>query len=302
MKQRAKNTYLEWASEGRSGLLLYIIGFILVLVISLIIGQMFTVVGGLLIPSTSPVATIFKTNFFGFLFSFIAIPIIVRLLHNRPWWSVAMPERRLDSRRFAIGFISVLFVLIVLQIVGYLTSPEVYHYNGFDPAQWIPLFFLAVIAFFVQASTEEMVYRGYITQFIYRFSKSPWLFLPISALIFSVPHFGNISGASGVFAILPYFEMGLMFGWLAYRSGSLWMGIGGHVANNWFVTLFVGSDAENLKKLSLFTTMSSQNHSSPADQSLSSLLFCLASILVAELLMRLTGTKVQQINEQNPSL
>jgi membrane protease YdiL (CAAX protease family) len=302
MKQRVKNTYLEWASEGRSGLLLYILGFILVLAISLIIGQMFTVVGGLLIPSTSPMATIFKTNFFGFLFSFTAIPIMVRLLHNRPWWSVAMPERRLDYKRFAIGLISTLAVLIVLQIVGYISRPEQYHYNGFDPTQWIPLFFLAVIAFFVQASTEEMVYRGYITQFIYRFSKSPWLFLPISALIFSLPHFGNISGASGVFAIMPYLEMGLMFGWLAYRSGSLWMGIGAHVANNWFVTLFVGSDAENLKKLSLFTTISSQSHSSPADQSLSSLVFCLATILVAELIMRLTRTKVQGIKEKNADL
>jgi uncharacterized protein len=298
MNESPKKSYLDWSGEGRSSLLFYIPGLILVLLISLFVGQLFGIVGTFLIHSTSPAATIIIVTFFGFIFSFITIPILVRLLHNRPWWSIAMPKKSIDYKRFALGFFTVLCLQALLTIIGYVWKPEEFTYNGFDPMQWIPMFFIAAIAFFVQASAEEMVYRGYITQFAYRISKNPIFFLLVPAFLFSLPHFGNITGAQGIYSILPYIEMGLMFGWIAYRSGSLWMSIGAHLANNWFVTLFVGSSADNIKKISLFSTASTS--SSPADQSLSSLIYLVAVVLILEFLMRKTHTLVVKGNpDQN---
>jgi membrane protease YdiL (CAAX protease family) len=290
MSQVIKKSYLAWSHEGRSGFFVYLIGTILVLAISLFIGQIFSVIGAVLIHSNSVAATIIKVTFFGFIFSFLSIPILLALLHKRPWWGVAMPEKRLDMKRLGVGLFSALTAIVVINLAGYLWNPSSFIFNGIDYRTWVPMLFLCAISFFVQASTEEMVYRGYITQFVYRFTQNPIFFLGIPALVFSLPHFGNITGANGIYAILPYIEMGLLFGWMAYRSGSLWTSIGAHLANNWFITLFVGSTEETVAKISLFSTTS--NISSPADQSISTLIYCIAVATIAELLMRKTGTRI----------
>jgi hypothetical protein len=113
---------------------------------------------------------------------------------------------------------------------------------------------IAAVAFFVQGSTEEMVYRGYLTQFVAAFTRAPLLILGIPACVFALPHFGNVAGASGFLGLLPYLLMGLMYGLLAWRSSSLWMSAGVHLGNNWFITMFFGNAAETIPKLSLFTT------------------------------------------------
>ncbi|MDZ7612696.1 MAG: type II CAAX endopeptidase family protein [Flavobacteriaceae bacterium] len=236
--------YLDFAFKGKKGILRYLLGAFLIIIISLFLGQMFSVVGVLLIKSDSPAAEIAITNFFGFILSFLLIPVIVALLHRRPWWSVAMPAPKVNGAAFLVGFLSGLIVQSGSFLVSYFVHPENITYVGVDWGSWVPMLFLYLIVFFVQVSTEEMVYRGYLAQMMYRFSKSPFLVLLIPSIIFSLPHYGNIKGSSGILALLPYIFMGLMYAWMAYRSGSLWMGIGAHLVNNWFITLFVGSKAE----------------------------------------------------------
>ncbi len=296
MQNSTIKSYLDWATIGRKSILLYIIGFILVIFISLILGQMFFIVGEIIIPLNSPSLNIFKFTFFSFIFSFISVPLLIGLLHNRPWWSIAMPEKKIEFKNFFIGFFIVLSINFILNIIGYFYDPSKYVYSGFNGYEWLLLFFLAFLAFFIQVATEEMVYRGYISQFIFRITKSPILVVLLSSIVFSLPHFGNITGANGIFAVLPYIEMGIMFGWLAYRSGSLWMSIGAHMANNWFITMFVGSNLEKIHKLSLFTKISET--SSPESQSISSFIYALLVIVVAEIIMKITKTRVTDKKEQ----
>jgi len=290
MQNSSIKSYLEWATIGRKSILLYIIGFILVIFISLILGQMFFIVGEIIMPFNSPGLKIFKFTFFSFIFSFISIPLLIGLLHKRPWWSIAMPAPKIEFKNFFIGFCLVLSINIIFNAIGYFYDPSQYIYSGCNTYEWFSLFLLAFLAFFIQAATEEMVYRGYISQFIYRITKNPLLVVLVSSIIFSLPHFGNITGANGIYAVLPYIEMGVMFGWLAYRSGSLWMSIGAHMANNWFITMFVGSNLEKIHKLSLFTKISET--SSPESQSISSFIYALLVIVVAEIIMKITKTRV----------
>lgn len=46
---------------------------------------------------------------------------------------------------------------------------------------------IAAVAFFVQASAEEMVCRGYLTQYARRLVRHPAGFLLIPATVFSLP-------------------------------------------------------------------------------------------------------------------
>lgn len=249
--------YLQWARRGKPGFFRYLAGALLALAISLFFGQIFSVVGALLIASQSVAAAIVKTTFFGFIVSLLLIPLIPALLNQRPWWSIAMPARKIELTDLAAGAGTAIVTMLALNLVGYLIEPGAYHFQGLDPGSWIPMLLIAAVAFFVQASTEEMVYRGYLAQFVAAFTHSPLLILGIPAFAFSLPHFGNVAGASGFLGLLPYIVMGLTYGVIAWRSGSLWMGAGVHLANNWFVTMFVGTAAEKVPKVSLFTTHAS---------------------------------------------
>jgi membrane protease YdiL (CAAX protease family) len=275
--------YLQWARCGKPGFLRYLAGALLALASSLFFGQIFSVVGALLIPSQSVAATIVKTTFFGFILSFLLAPLIPALLHRRPWWSIAMPARRIEARNLGIGVAIAVVTAVALNLIAYVLEPDAFRFAGFDPGSWIPMLLIAAVAFFVQASTEEMVFRGYLAQFVAAFTRSPLLILGVPALVFALPHFGNVAGAASLLGLLPYMLMGLTYGLLAWRSGSLWMSAGVHLGNNWFITMFVGNAAEKIPKVSLFTTHGS---SSAPELVVGVLIQCFVVICLAEIVMR----------------
>lgn len=72
---------------------------------------------------------------------------------------------------------------------------------------------------------EELLFRGAIQGSLQAAGTNPWSAIIISATIFGVVHMNP--------AQIPFaFLLGLMFGWLYYRTGSLFPGIVGHVLNN----------------------------------------------------------------------
>ena len=72
---------------------------------------------------------------------------------------------------------------------------------------------------------EELLFRGAIQGHLQAVGQKPWMAIFISSLIFGVVHMNP--------AQIPFaFLLGMMFGWLYYRTGSLLPGIVGHVLNN----------------------------------------------------------------------
>lgn len=77
---------------------------------------------------------------------------------------------------------------------------------------------------------EELLFRGAIQARLQRSLKNPWEAIFVSSLIFGVVHMNP--------AQIPFaFLLGMMFGWLYYRTGSLLPGIVGHVLNNSIATI-----------------------------------------------------------------
>ena len=72
---------------------------------------------------------------------------------------------------------------------------------------------------------EELLFRGAIQGCLQQTVKKPWASIIIASLIFGIVHMNP--------AQIPFaFLIGIMFGWLYYRTGSLLPGIVGHVLNN----------------------------------------------------------------------
>ena len=77
---------------------------------------------------------------------------------------------------------------------------------------------------------EELLFRGAIQGLLQDTLKNPWKAIVISSLIFGIVHMNP--------AQIPFaFLLGMMFGWLYYRTGSLLPGIVGHVLNNSIATI-----------------------------------------------------------------
>ena len=87
---------------------------------------------------------------------------------------------------------------------------------------------------------EEVMFRGAIQGRLMRNVRTPWTAIIAAALVFGVFHMNPIQ-------IVYATMLGVVFGWIYYRTGSLMSVIVGHVLNNsvaTVVTLLIGSENE----------------------------------------------------------
>ncbi|CAM5341473.1 hypothetical protein SGRIM128S_04708 [Streptomyces griseomycini] len=102
-----------------------------------------------------------------------------------------------------------------------------------EPAAWVGLrqflTSLAVLAVFVplQAAAEEYVFRGWLTQAVGAFLRSPWLAVLPQAALFATAH-----GWGTTWGFTDLLLFGLVTGWLTIRTGGLEAAIALHVLNN----------------------------------------------------------------------
>ena len=72
---------------------------------------------------------------------------------------------------------------------------------------------------------EEVVFRGAVLRTLFQWNKRPWVGIAISALLFSAAHMNP--------AQIPHtFLIGLLLGWLYYRTDSIIPGVVYHWVNN----------------------------------------------------------------------
>lgn len=72
---------------------------------------------------------------------------------------------------------------------------------------------------------EELLFRGAIQGAMMRFFKNPWVGIIVAALLFGIIHGNPIQ-------IFYASCLGIAFGWVYYRTGSLLPAIVGHIVNN----------------------------------------------------------------------
>jgi len=132
---------------------------------------------------------------------------------------------------------------------------------GTDPDQieirpiptWV--FFGVLGGFFIiiQSMTEEVIYRGYLTQQLAVYRPQRWVWVWIPSLIFGVSHYFNGYGpADGLVNVIWATCLGLACVDLTERTGNIGAAIGLHAANNLYATLFIGIEGWPNSGLALF--------------------------------------------------
>lgn len=105
----------------------------------------------------------------------------------------------------------------------------------------------------VPAIFEELGFRGALQPLLIRATGRAWLGILLTSVIFSAIHFQ-------FYGFLPRVMLGLLFGWIAYRSGSIIPGMAAHFLNNAAaaVTLwYTGSMTEDLFELETWIILAS---------------------------------------------
>ena len=123
---------------------------------------------------------------------------------------------------YAVLPVLVLALAMVLSLQQLLHLPD---WNGktFEKATQTPLF-ATVIIVLAGPIFEELLFRGVILQGLLR-SHRPWVAIAQSAVLFGIMHLNPTQSINAVF-------IGLVFGWLYYRTRSLWLCMASHCLFN----------------------------------------------------------------------
>ncbi len=89
-----------------------------------------------------------------------------------------------------------------------------------------------VVVAVLPAVGEELVFRGIIQQELERQYSKPWLAIVLSALVFSTLHM-QFAG------FIPRFALGVLLGYVFYRTRNIWVPIILHFTNNAFALILV---------------------------------------------------------------
>lgn len=190
-----------------------------------------------------------------FLFAALTLFAGLALFHRRGPRSIIFPAGRF---RWSAMFISGgvwLLLAGVSDAITYLIDPGRYTWN-FRPELFFPFLALALVLIPIQTSTEELFFRGYLTQGVGLLAKGNTLIaLIVPSVLFGLLHSWNPEVIEhGLLWMLPqYIGMGLLLGYVTLRSRGLELALGLHAANNLYSALLVTFTESAIPSPALFT-------------------------------------------------
>lgn len=252
------NRFLEQANQGKNEFWRYLLTLIAIVVVAFSV-QIWITMAAMLAEGTTNIyeftpLVLFIVTMAPFPFALIVLAGGLRLLHKRPFISLMNPARKIAWRRIFISGFLWLGLSALSDLVLALIDSGNYVWS-FDFKKALPYFLLGVVLIPLQSSTEEFIFRGYLTQWAGRFSKGLWLPLVAPSIVFMLLHsFNPEVGAYGVLLTMPlYLGIGLLLGWLTLRSESLELALGLHAANNLYAAMIVTFPNSALASPALFS-------------------------------------------------
>jgi membrane protease YdiL (CAAX protease family) len=287
-------TFLDNASEGSNSWWKYV----LTVIMSLVGGSL---VAGIILGILLVVLSIFSSggiaNIYDFITSALSSPfslvilvgisytlsylffyICLRFIHHKHLLKVINTVSGVRWKLLFKGLILWALILFILSLPDLIINPGSYQIT-YNSGNFLILLVICLLVFPLQASFEEILFRGYLMQGFSLISKKPWIPLLITSLLFGIVHFFNgTSLTSDLSIVASTFVVGMMLGILALADNGIESAMGVHIANNLYVALFFNSTDSGLQGLPSVVT-------SQAAEPFSGLFFIiLASILMIVIL------------------
>jgi uncharacterized protein len=262
------NEYLDAVFQGRNEWWRYLLSIAIILILWLIIGSIpIFLFGVYLLMDGNPDSGLTAQGFTGvaplmgmfvilssYLFFFMAIFISVHFIHKRPFRSLITSQPKINWPRLFVGFIFWFIIAGLVSIFEAILYPGRYVFS-FDPDRFIIYAVFALLLIPIQASCEELFFRGYLMQGLGLRIRG-MIILPVaSGLIFGLLHLANPEMAvpSGAWMLaVSYFLVGVFAALVTLLDGGLELALGLHSANNLYTALVANTTVSALASESIF--------------------------------------------------
>jgi uncharacterized protein len=205
--------------------------------------------------------------------SFFLFYICLRFLHRKRLMSVINTVSSLRWKMLLKGLVLWIVVLAIFNLPDLIFNSQNYQKN-LDLSSFIILLVLCLLVFPMQASFEEILFRGYLMQGFSLLSKKPWVSLLLTSLIFGSVHILNGTDLYMDLSIVAStFIMGLMLGVITLGDNGIETAMGIHIANNLYISLFFNSADSGLGELPSLVT-------APASDPFSGIPFMILAALI----------------------
>jgi len=186
--------------------------------------------------------------------SLLFLYISMNYIHQRKFKSLINTDSRFSLSRVLKGggiWFALLSIGIVLSMILDPSGLKI----TFNPNTFGFLLILSLLVFPVQASFEELFFRGYLMQGFGLLSKKPVVPLILTSIIFAVFHYFNGSDTiTSVDIVLQAFIIGITLGIVTLGENRLETAMGVHISNNIFASVIANNPSSFTQNLpSLFT-------------------------------------------------
>ncbi|MBX9689623.1 MAG: CPBP family intramembrane metalloprotease [Candidatus Obscuribacterales bacterium] len=260
--QNVDNDFLKLARLGKFAAWRYSLGLLIILLSWLLAGIVILVVSD---PSLLTLKEPKKPDFQSYIalqLSFIPLSLstalVTKFLLGRSWLTLVSPELKFDFKKIVSSFWIFLPLCALAQLIGYLLAPSQYVYCG----TWNVLLQLpaVILTVFIQASAEELFFRGYLLQWMSLLSRNTVFLSCFNGLLFGIGHLGNPEISSdALVGVFVYVSVGFFFSFITLLSRNLNLSIGCHVAANVFAASLVNYKDGTLATASLFSILHSNS-------------------------------------------
>ncbi len=178
--------------------------------------------------------------------------IALKLLHRRGLCGLFGPEATGFLRGALIGAALTAAVGLALRGLDLAFGGGAYRA---EPAflYGIPLWLAAALLIPLQATAEEIVFRGYLMQSLAARCRHPAVWALAPSLAFGGLHYDPTLGADMASAyVVATTIFALSACWMTWRTGSLGVAVGAHVMNNWIALLVLGLADDPLTTLAIW--------------------------------------------------
>jgi membrane protease YdiL (CAAX protease family) len=183
-----------------------------------------------------------------FIAGLLAFIILVKPLNHRSLKTTINGTKKIRWNRFFISA-AVWMVLSAVYLFSYLQlDPSNFTLNSRIDSLII-LSIISILFIPLQASLEEILFRGYLMQGFAALVKNRWFPLIMTSVLFGLLHGLNPEVKEfGFFTMMPqYIVFGLIFGIITILDDGIEAAMGAHAANNIFLCIMVTSESSALQ-------------------------------------------------------
>lgn len=201
-----------------------------------------------------------------FAIGFVGIVIVIKYLHKQTFTQLTTSRTKIDWKRFLFAFLLWGFLSTSLVLIDYFFVNTENYIVNFKLVPFVILCVIAIIMIPIQTSFEEYLFRGYLMQGLGNITRTKWVPLITTSIIFGVLHIANPEVKQLGYVIMVYYiGTGLFLGILTLMDEGMELALGFHAANNLFTALLVTADWTAFQTHSILKDVSAPTQAGFAD-------------------------------------